>query len=88
MGYQQPSFGVRLEAKHTDDRFSDADNTVKLDAYTLLNLSGSMYITPNLRANLRVDNITDEDYTLSNQFGIEYATDGTIYFGSLTYNWF
>ncbi|ERL54522.1 TonB-dependent receptor plug domain-containing protein [Psychrobacter aquaticus] len=88
VGYQQPTFDVRLEAKHTDDRFSDATNQTKLDSYTLVNLSGSIYIQPNLRANLRVDNLTDEDYTLSNQFGTEYATDGINYFTSLTYNWF
>lgn len=88
IGYQQPTFDVRLEAKHTDDRFSDVANQNKLDSYTLVNLSGSVYITPNLRANLRVDNLTDEDYTLSNQFGTEYATDGINYFTSLTYNWF
>ncbi|MFT0771239.1 TonB-dependent receptor plug domain-containing protein [Psychrobacter aquimaris] len=88
VGYQQPKFDVRLEAKYTDERFSDAANTTKLDDYTLLNLSGSVYITPNLRANLRIDNITDEDYTLSNQFGTEYSTDGTNFFTSLTYNWY
>ena len=86
VGYQQPTFDVRLEAKHTDDR-STAENN-KLDSYTLLNLSGSAYITPKLRANLRIDNITDEEYTLASQFGNEYATEGTSYFGSLTYNWF
>lgn len=86
VGYQQPMFDVRLEAKHTDDRLTAENN--KLDSYTLLNLSGAAYITPNLRANLRVDNITDEDYTLASQFGNEYATEGTSYFGSLTYNWF
>ena len=84
VGYQQPMFDVRLEAKHTDDRVTAENN--KLDSYTLLNLSGAAYITPNLRANLRVDNITDEDYTLASQFGNEYATEGTSYFGSLTYN--
>lgn len=88
IGYQQPTFDVRLEAKHTDERFSDVANQTELDSYTLINLSGSVYITPNLRANLRVDNVTDEDYTLSNQFGTEYATDGTNYFTSLTYNWY
>ncbi|MGP5337385.1 TonB-dependent receptor [Psychrobacter maritimus] len=86
VGYQQPTFDVRLEAKHTDDRVTAENN--KLDSYTLLNLSGAVYINPNLRANLRVDNITDEDYTLASQFGNEYATEGTSYFGSLTYNWF
>lgn len=86
VGYQQPMFDVRLEAKHTDDRLT-AENH-KLDSYTLLNLSGAVYITPNLRANLRVDNITDEDYTLASQFGNEYATEGTSYFGSLTYDWY
>lgn len=86
IGYQQPTFDVRLEAKHTDDRLTAENN--KLDSYTLLNLSGAVYINPNLRANLRVDNITDEDYTLASQFGNEYATEGTSYFGSLTYKWF
>lgn len=86
VGYQQPMFDVRLEAKHTDNRLTAENN--KLDSYTLLNLSGAVYINPNLRANLRVDNITDEDYILASQFGNEYATEGTSYFGSLTYNWF
>ena len=86
IGYQQPMFDVRLEAKHTDNRLTAENN--KLDSYTLLNLSGAVYINPNLRANLRVDNITDEDYTLSSQYGNVYTTEGTSYFGSLTYNWF
>lgn len=86
VGYQQPMFDVRLEAKHTDDRITAENN--KLDSYTLLNLSGAVYINPNLRANLRVDNITDEDYTLSSQYGNVYTTEGTSYFTSLTYNWF
>lgn len=86
IGYQQPTFDMRLEAKYSDDRLTTENN--ELDSYTLLNLSGSAYITPNLRASLRVDNITDEDYTLASQFGNEYATEGTSYFTSLTYNWF
>ena len=86
VGYQQPMFDIRLEAKHTDDRVTSENN--KLDSYTLLNLSGAVYINPNLRANLRVDNITDEDYILASQFGNEYATEGTSYFTSLTYKWF
>jgi vitamin B12 transporter len=86
IGYQQPTFDMRLEAKYSDDRLTTENN--ELDSYTLLNLSGSAYITPNLRANLRVDNITDEDYTLASQFGNEYATEGTSYFTSLTYNWY
>ena len=86
VGYQQPMFDVRLEAKHTDNRLTAENN--KLDSYTLLNLSGAVYINPNLRANLRVDNITDEDYILASQFGNEYATEGTNFFTSLTYNWF
>jgi len=88
VGYQQPSYDLRLEAKHTDDRFSDVANQTKLDSYTLVNLSSSVYINPNLRANLRIDNITDEDYTLASQFGNEYATEGTSYFTSLTYDWY
>lgn len=94
VGYQQPTFDIRLETKHTSDRFSDGANSIKLDDYTLVNLSTNIYITPNLRANLRVDNITDEDYiladnyTLTNNFSSRYATNGTSYFTSLTYNWY
>ena len=86
IGYQQPKFDVRLETKYNDERNSDSAK-VKLDDYTLINLTGNYRFTPNLSAGLRIDNITDEDYTLSNQFGNEYTTDGTNYFGSLTYTW-
>src|SRR5690606_18543373 len=34
VGYQQPMFDIRLEAKHTDDRVTAENN--KLDSYTLL----------------------------------------------------
>ena len=88
VGYQLPKFDVRLEAQHIDDRYTDAANTDKLDSYTLVNLAGNYQITPKLTGSLRVENLTDEDYTLSNQFGTEYATEGTNFFTSLTYNWF
>ncbi|MBP2280861.1 vitamin B12 transporter [Psychrobacter sp. PL19] len=94
IGYQQPTFDVRIETKHTSDRFSDGANKIKLDDYTLVNLSTNIYVTPNLRANLRVDNITNEEYTLAdnytltNNFSSRYAAEGTSYFTSLTYNWF
>ena len=86
VGYQQPKFDVRLEAKYNDERNSDGAK-LKLDDYTLINLAGNYRFTPNLSAGLRIDNITDEDYILSNQFGNEYTTDGINYFGSLTYTW-
>jgi len=86
VGYQQPKFEVRLEAKYNDERNSDGAK-LKLDDYTLINLAGNYRFTPNLSAGLRIDNITDEDYILSNQFGNEYTTDGINYFGSLTYTW-
>lgn len=86
IGYQQPRFDVRIEAKHIDERNSDSA-TIKLDDYNLVNLAGNYRFTPSLSAGLRIDNINDEDYTLSNQWGNEYTTDGTNYFGSLTYTW-
>lgn len=87
VGYQLPKLDVRLEAQYVDDRYTSTANTAKLDSYTLVNLSGNYQITPELTGSVRVENITDEDYSLSNQFGTEYATDGTSYFGSLTYTW-
>lgn len=86
IGYQEPKFDVRLEAKYNDERNSDSAK-IKLDDYTLVNLAGNYRFTPNVTGSLRVENITDEDYTLSNQYGTEYATEGTNYYGSLTYTW-
>lgn len=87
VGYQLPKLDVRLEAQYVDDRYTSTANTAKLDSYTLVNLSGNYQITPELTGSVRVENLTDENYTLSNQFGTEYATDGINFFTSLTYTW-
>ncbi len=87
VGWQMPKFDMRLEGQYIDKRYTSVANTQALDSYTLFNLAGNYHFTPQLTGSLRIDNITDEDYTLSSQFGTQYATEGTNYFGALTYTW-
>ncbi|WP_434353435.1 TonB-dependent receptor [Psychrobacter sp. HD31] len=88
VGYEGNNFDTRLEAQYVGEHYTDVSNTTKLDDYTLVNISGNYYVNDSLSIGLRVNNVTDEEYTISNQRGTEYATDGRNYFGSLTYTWF
>lgn len=87
LGYLNDKYDIRLEAQHVDKRYISDDNTASIDGYTLLNLDTNYYINPSLRANLRINNLTNEKYTLTEGFGTKYATDGVNAFGSLTYTW-
>lgn len=87
VGYDNGLTNVKLSAKQVGERFTNATNSEKLDAHTLLHLSGGYQITPRLRMDARIDNLTDENYTLSSQFGTVYNTDGRNYFGSITYRY-
>lgn len=87
VGYDNGLANIKLSAKQVGERFTNATNSEKLDAYTLFNLSGGYQITPRLRMDARIDNLTDENYTLSSQFGTVYNTDGRNYFGSITYRY-
>ncbi|MDN5565728.1 MAG: TonB-dependent receptor [Psychrobacter sp.] len=86
VGYRLPSLDIRAEYEHTDDYYSNVENTdaQRVDGYGLLNISGNYKLTNNLSMTARLNNITNKQYiTLPG-----YNTDGTNFFTSLTYNWF
>ena len=76
VGYQHPTFDIRLENQYVGD--------TTLDSYNLLNLSGNYYLSPNLTINSRLNNLTDKDY--ETVYG--YRQKGINSFISLTYQWF
>ena len=76
VGYQHPTFDIRLENQYVGD--------TKLDSYNLLNLTGNYYLSPNLTINSRLNNLTDKDY--ETVYG--YRQKGINSFVSLTYQWF
>lgn len=84
IGYQQPSFDIRLESEYSGERFTNASNTKTLGDYTLLNISGNYYVNPNLSINTRLNNITDKQY----QTAEGYRQKGINAFVSATYQWF
>ncbi|WP_299878637.1 TonB-dependent receptor [uncultured Cocleimonas sp.] len=52
-----------------DDDFSSFPSTrVKLDSYTLLNLTLNQKINKHMKVGVRVENVTDEDYQLASGF--------------------
>lgn len=91
VGYRATNFDIRTEAEYVGKTYNVADNSTFIDDYTLFNISGNYYLSPNLTWTSRINNLTNVDYSTNESFG-EYASrynqDGTNFFTSLTYNWF
>lgn len=84
VGYQQPKFDVQAEVEHVGKRFTNASNSRSLEDYTLLNVSGNYYVSPQLTLNTRLNNLTDKDY----QTAEGYRQKGINALISATYQWF
>lgn len=91
IGYRAADFDIRTEAEYVGKTYNVADNSTFIDDYTLFNISGNYYLSPNLTWTSRINNLTNVNYSTNESFG-EYASrynqDGTNFFTSLTYNWF
>lgn len=88
IGYQASNFDIRTEAEYVGKTYNSANETTFIDDYTLFNISGNYYLSPNLTWTSRINNLTNVDYTTNEGFGDRYTQDGTNFFTSLTYNWF
>ncbi|MGE6572757.1 TonB-dependent receptor plug domain-containing protein [Psychrobacter namhaensis] len=84
IGYQLLDIDIRAEYQYVDDYYYNATNTIKVDSYNLVNISGNYQLTPNLSMSARLNNVFNEKYVTAPG----YNTDGTNFFTSLTYNWF
>ncbi|MCD6251982.1 MAG: TonB-dependent receptor [Psychrobacter sp.] len=84
IGYQLSDIDIRAEYQYVDDYYYNATNTIKVDSYNLVNISGNYQLTPNLSMSARLNNVFNEKYVTAPG----YNTDGTNFFTSLTYNWF
>jgi vitamin B12 transporter len=91
VGYRAANFDIRTEAEYVGKTYNVADNSTFIDDYTLFNISGNYYLSPNLTWTSRINNLTNVDYSTNESFGqyaSRYNQDGTNFFTSLTYNWF
>ncbi|WP_352337532.1 TonB-dependent receptor [Psychrobacter sp. 16-MNA-CIBAN-0192] len=91
VGYRAADFDIRTEAEYVGKTYNVADNSTFIDDYTLFNISGNYYLSPNLTWTSRINNLTNVDYSTNESFGeypSRYNQDGTNFFTSLTYNWF
>ncbi|MCX9155963.1 TonB-dependent receptor [Niveibacterium sp. 24ML] len=57
------------ELRYVGDRYDDAANLNKLDAYTLVNLFAHWSVAPQARLELRLDNLFDEQYETARGYG-------------------
>jgi vitamin B12 transporter len=69
------------ELQHVGERYDDANNTIRLAAYNLVNLTASRPIDRDWRILARVNNLTDKDYVLANG----YVTPGRHFYVGLTW---
>lgn len=80
-GMQQNQLSGRVELQAIGTRYTDASNSQEIAGYTLVNLSGGLQVTPELKLGLRVNNLFDEQYESVK----DYSTLGTNGLLSLTY---
>lgn len=73
-------------------RFNDADNTITLAGYALINMTAKYKLNPEWAINARINNLLDKDYALSSTAAYwapnnpAYNTPGTNLFVSMTYS--
>lgn len=63
--YRGNNFDVGLDTHYSGNRPDSNYNSYILDPYTLVNLNGDYRFSKNLSLNLRIENLTDEDYQLA-----------------------
>jgi len=80
-GLQQEQLSGRVELQAVGSRYTNPTNTQRVAGYTLVNLSGSVEVTPELKIGLRVNNLFDEQYESIKDYGT-LGTNGLL---SLTY---
>lgn len=75
------AFGLKtgVSVRYVGETFNDAENKVKVDPYTLVDLRASYPINDNLEVYGRVENAFDEDY----QTVLNYGTAGRGVFGGV-----
>ncbi|MFZ3194423.1 MAG: TonB-dependent receptor [Moraxellaceae bacterium] len=80
-GMQQDQLSGRVELQAVGTRYTNPSNTQQVAGYTLVNLSGSVEVTPELKIGLRVNNLFDEQYESIKDYGT-LGTNGLL---SLTF---
>lgn len=84
IGYRHSDFDIRTEAQYVGKRFTNTANSDSLPDYTLLNISGNYYISPQLTLNTRLNNLTNKRY----QTIKDYNSQGINSMVTLRYDWF
>jgi vitamin B12 transporter len=79
--YRGDNFDVGLDTHYSGNRPDSEYNSHILDPYTLVNLNGDYRFSKILTLNLRIENLTDEDYQLA--YG--YNTPGRSAYAELRY---
>lgn len=68
-GLKHAQYRLKAEVAHTGKRFTNNENTMSLDGYTLLNLNGQLKISPMVDIALTVNNLLGEDYEPNKGYG-------------------
>ena len=91
IGQRWGDFEIGSEVVASSKRFNDADNTITLAGYTLINLTAKYKINSDWSANARINNLLDKEYSLSSSAASwqpsnpAYNTPGANIFVSMTY---
>ncbi|MBY6224351.1 TonB-dependent receptor domain-containing protein [Ferrimonas balearica] len=87
LSYDWDALNLTGNLVYRGSRWGDAANTVKLDAYFLVNLAASYQLTESLALRLRLENLLDEEYvTIADTFsGGSYPGQERSVYGQVEY---
>ena len=92
LGQSWGDIEIGTELIASGKRFNDAENTIPLAGYALVNVTAKYKINSEWSANARINNLLDKDYALSSTASSwapsnpAYNTPGTNIFVSMTYS--
>lgn len=69
LGLIEGNVQARAEVQAVGSRYDNAANTTRLAKYTLVNVSGSVKVNPELSLGLRINNLFDENYEAIRNYG-------------------
>ncbi|PSW13133.1 TonB-dependent receptor [Photobacterium sanctipauli] len=81
MSYMLDQWQFDVSALYRGKSYEDASNTNELDAYTLVDVAASYFVTDNLTLRGRVANLFDEDYVAKETYNVQERS----YYATVTY---
>lgn len=87
VGYTHDDFDIRAEYQKVGSYYMAGNHGSKMPSYSLVNLSGTYHLTPNVSITHRLNNLFNKKYATNESFGTRYNEDGTNFHTAVTFKY-